>query len=63
MRILSELGFVDAKEGAYGEFTNVLIPSPFHVIKRLYHTNKIQEKRYQALVMRLRDVGADDLDL
>lgn len=62
MRILAELGFIDARDGVYGEFTNVLILDPFHVIKQLWADKKIQEARYQALVMRLRDVGADDLD-
>ena len=62
MRILRDLGFIHAKDGLYGEFSYILIPNPFHVIKTLDDDGRIQKDRMNALVDRLRDVGATDLE-
>jgi hypothetical protein len=59
---LVELGFVDAKPGPLGELSYAILPNPFHVIKRAHLAGKVQEAKWQALVIRSYEVGAFDLD-
>lgn len=62
MKILSNLGFIDAKEGASGQYNYVLLKNPYMVIKEHYKNKKIQEGKYNALFARAQEVGAQDLD-
>jgi len=62
MKILVELGFIDAKESSNGPYNYVLIWNPYHVIKKLYEAGKIEEKDYIALSQRALDIGATDLN-
>lgn len=62
MKILAELGFIDAKPGASGDYNYVLIWNPFKVIKKLNAAGKVQQQKYTALLDRTQSVGADDLD-
>lgn len=57
MRVLQELGFIDAREGAYGPYNFVLIYNPYLVLKRL--KDKIASGAYQLLVQRAIEIGAD----
>lgn len=61
MRKLQELGFIKAKAGLAGEFQYVLILNPLQRIKELY-ADKQEDMTYTALLGRLTQVGADDLD-
>jgi hypothetical protein len=61
MRKLQELGFIKAKAGLAGEFQYVLILNPLQRIKELY-AEKQEDMTYTALLGRLTQVGADDLD-
>lgn len=61
MKKLKDLGFIDAREGPYGPFQYVLMFNPIKVIKRLYE-GEPQDSRYRALVTRLAEIGAGDLD-
>jgi hypothetical protein len=61
MRKLQELGFIKAKAGLAGEFQYVLILNPLRRIKELY-ADKREDMTYIALLGRLTQVGADDLD-
>lgn len=62
MKILAELGFVDIKPGASGDYNYVLIWNPFKIIKKLHVEGKVQKRKYVALLDRAQNVGADDLD-
>lgn len=62
MRRLEELGFIQIAEGRYGPISHVLIMHPYLVVKRLHAAGKVQDIRYSALLQRLDDVGAKDLE-
>ena len=62
MKILKEIGFINAEPGAFGDFQYVILPNPFKVIKKLYENNKVQKSLYFQLVERMQEIGADDLD-
>lgn len=62
MRKLQELGFVDIKPGLASEFQYVLILNPVHVIIKNYAAKELsQDMAYKALMARLIEVGADDM--
>jgi hypothetical protein len=61
MRRLEELGFIMTKPGIFGEFHYILIINPIQVIREHYKDKK-KDDLYNALVSRLLQVGADDMD-
>lgn len=61
MRRLEELGFIQSKAGIAGEFQYVLIMNPILVIDQ-HFKGKEKNQAYHALISRLMQVGADDLD-
>ena len=61
MKILANLGFIDTKEGASGQYNYVLLLNPYMVIKKYYEKKKVQEGKYNALYARAQEVGANDL--
>lgn len=64
MRKLQELGLVDIKAGLASDFQYVLLLNPIIVIAQIYSNKKLPEDAaYSALMTRLIDVGADDLEL
>ncbi|MFI3218952.1 MAG: hypothetical protein QX189_07510 [Methylococcales bacterium] len=60
MKILQELGFIDAKEGSSGAFHYVLILNPHVVIQKL--KSNIQESRFRQIYSRALDIGAKDFE-
>lgn len=62
MRRLQELGFIMTKPGLLGEFQYVLILNPIKVIETHYSVVP-KDLAYSALLSRLTQVGADDLDV
>ncbi len=62
MKILVELGFINAKPGASGDYNYVLIWNPLKVIKKLNAAGEVQQQKYTALLDRTHNVGANDLD-
>lgn len=62
MRRLEELGFIMTKPGLLGEFQYVLILNPIKVIETHYSVVP-KDLAYSALLSRLTQVGADDLDV
>lgn len=62
MRRLQELGFILSKPGVAGEFQFVLILNPFLAIDKLY-SDKPKDVAYNALLSRMAQVGASDLDI
>jgi len=64
VKILADLGFVDVKAGPSGPISYVLIWNPYKVIKHHYEskTPGLQEAAYNALMERVIEIGASDLD-
>lgn len=61
MKILTNLGFINVKEGASGQYNYVLLLNPYKIIKEYYKKKKVQEGKYNALFARAQEVGAGDL--
>ncbi|MCY4289478.1 MAG: hypothetical protein OXC63_12910 [Aestuariivita sp.] len=59
---LANLGFIGVKPGPLGDLSYAVFFNPYHVVKRAYLDNKIQERKWQALVVRASEVGSFDLD-
>ena len=62
MRLLQSLEYIRIAEGRYGPISHVLIMNPYMITKQQYEAGKVQEVRYNALLQRLDDVGAKDLE-
>jgi len=62
---LANLGFIGLKAGPLGDFSYAVFYNPYHVVKRAFLAGKVQERKWQALIIRANEVGAfdpDDLD-
>lgn len=59
---LADLGFIDLKPGPIGDLSYAIFYNPYHVVKRAHLAGQIQERKWQALVIRANEVGAFDLD-
>lgn len=63
MRKLQELGFIDSRPGLASDLQYILIFNPIIVIAEIYSKQQLSEDTaYTALITRLIEVGADDLD-
>lgn len=62
LRVLKELGFIDAKKGPAGPYQHILIFNPYQAVKDLRKKGWIQESTYTALLQRVVEIGASDLD-
>jgi hypothetical protein len=64
LRVLHELGFIDLKPGASGPESYALVWNPYHVVEqhRRARAPGLTEMRYNALVARMSEIGATDLD-
>lgn len=62
MHRLARLGFIGLKPGPLGDLSYVVIYNPYHIIKRAYLDGKVQENKWQALVIRANEIGAFDID-
>ena len=61
MKILGDLGFIDAKPGKNGKYNYILIFNPYKIIKNLYEEKKVEEESYAVLIEMCQRIGADDL--
>ena len=59
---LADLGFIGLRPGPMGDLSYAVFFNPYHVIKRAYLAGKIQEKKWQALVIRANEISAFDID-
>jgi hypothetical protein len=59
---LANLGFIGLVPGPLGDLSYAIFYNPYHVIKRAYQDKKVQEKKWQALVVRTNEIGAFDID-
>jgi len=62
MHRLAKLGFIGVKPGPLGELSYAVIYNPYHVIKRAYLADDVQENKWQALVIRANEISAFDVD-
>ena len=62
IRKLQELGFLDVKEGPSGPVSYILIENPYISMKRLRVEGLILDQYWNALIARMIEIGADDLD-
>jgi hypothetical protein len=62
MRRLEDLGFIRTKPGLAGDHQYVLLLNPIQRIKEIYDTRP-KDMTYHALLGRLAQVGADDMDV
>lgn len=63
MRKLQSLGFIDVRGGLASDMQYVLIYNPIKVIASVYERESLsRDMAYQALMTRLIEVGADDLE-
>ena len=59
---LAKLGFIGLKPGPLGDLSYAVFFNPYHVVKRAYLTGDVQERKWQALVVRANEVRSFDLD-
>ena len=50
------------KDGPFGEQSYALFPNPYHVIKRHFLLGQVQERKWQALIVRAEEIPALDID-
>jgi hypothetical protein len=61
MKILADLGFMDIKDGPNGAISYVLIWNPYAVVKDLHARGRVDTKSYNALIERMIEIRASDL--
>jgi hypothetical protein len=59
---LANLGFIGLVPGPLGDLSYAVFYNPYHVVKRAYIAKKVQERKWQALVVRAGEIGAFDID-
>ncbi|MEG3087819.1 hypothetical protein [Sphingomonas sp. PB4P5] len=59
---LANLGFIALVPGPLGDLSYAVFYNPYHIIKRAYLAGKVQERKWQSLVVRANEVSAFDLD-
>ena len=59
---LASLKFIGLKPGPLGDLSYAIVFNPYYVIKRAYIAKEVQENKWQALVIRMNEVSAFDLD-
>jgi hypothetical protein len=62
VRILADLGFIDVKSGPSGVISYILIWNPYLVVRRHWEAGRVDERSYNALLERMIEIGASDLE-
>ena len=62
IRKLEELGFIDVKEGPSGPVSYILLNNPYSPLKKLREDRRISDRFWNALIARMIEIGAEDLD-
>ena len=62
IRKLQELGFIEVKEGSSGPVNYILVENPYTPLKKLWADGMIPDRLWTALMARMIEIGADDLD-
>ena len=59
---LADLGFIGLKSGPLGDLSYAVFYNPYHIIKRAFQNGDVQERKWQAFIIRANEVGAFDID-
>jgi len=59
---LANLGFIGLKSGPLGDLSYAVFYNPYHIIKRAFLDGKVQERKWQALIVRANEISAFDID-
>lgn len=59
---LHDLGFIDVKEGPSGPVSYILVENPYTPLQKLREEGMIPDRFWNALIARMIEIGADDLD-
>ena len=59
---LANLGFIGLQVGPLGDLSFAVFYNPYYVVKRAYHAGKVQERKWQALMIRANEINVFDLD-
>ena len=62
IRKLEELGFIDVKEGPLGPVSYILLIDPYIPLRKLGEAGEIPNQLWNALLARMIEIGAGDLD-
>lgn len=62
MRRLQAIGLIDIKPGLISDFQYVLLFNPIIVLFRLFKEQENDDRAYSALIARLIEIGADDIE-
>lgn len=60
MRLLVDIGVIDAKPGVRGDFQYILMFNPLQVIAKMYENDQ-EDFDYRSLLDRMMQVGAEDI--
>ena len=59
---LADMGFIELQVGPVGDLSFAVFYNPYHVVKRAYLDGRVQERKWQALVIRANEINVFDLD-
>ena len=59
---LADLGFIGLKDGPLGPMSYAVFYNPYHVIKRAFIAGNVQERKWQALIVRASELNILDMD-
>lgn len=59
---LANLGFIGLKSGPMGDLSYAVFYNPYHVVKRAFLKGQVQERKWQALIVRANEISAFDID-
>lgn len=59
---LHDLGFIELKDGPLGDLSYAVFYNPYYVIKRAHLDEKVQDRKWQALIIRANELSIFDPD-
>lgn len=59
---LHDLGFIELKDGPLGDLSYAVFYNPYYVIKRAHLDKKVQDRKWQALIIRANELSIFDPD-
>jgi hypothetical protein len=59
---LHDLGFIELKDGPIGDLSYAVFYNPYYVIKRAHLNEKVQDRKWQALIIRANELSIFDPD-
>jgi len=59
---LASLDFIGLKSGPLGELSYAVVYNPYHVIKRAHQQKKVQDNKWQSLMIRANEIGSFDFE-